>query len=112
MSPNPPHHKHAILNFIMPEPLIIGYLTSQYARVGDTFIRREVAFLRRLGHVIHTFSVRRADPGESISEDIRQEQAQTEYLWNAGIGRLARRRDHDGNHATKGVPYRGSNSGS
>ena len=74
----------------MPEPLIIGYLTSQYARVGDTFIRREVALLRHLGYVVHTFSIRRADLGESISEEIRQEQAQTEYLWEAGVGRLAR----------------------
>ena len=86
------HRKHAIPNFIMPEPLIIGYLTSQYARVGDTFIRREVALLRRLGHVVHTFSIRRADPGESISEDIRQEQAQTEYLWEAGYGQVSSRR--------------------
>lgn len=72
----------------MPEPLTIAYLTSQYARVGDTFIRREVAELRRMGHVVHTFSIRRADSEELISDEIRLEQAQTEYLWEAGIGRL------------------------
>ena len=74
----------------MPERLIIAYLTSQYARVGDTFIRREVAELRRLGHVVHTFSIRKADPDELISDEIRREQAQTEYLFEAGMGRLAR----------------------
>ena len=77
-------------NSTMPEPLKIAYLTSQYARVGDTFIRREVAQLRRLGHVVHTFSIRKADPGELISDEIRREQAQTEYLFEAGMGRLAR----------------------
>jgi colanic acid/amylovoran biosynthesis glycosyltransferase len=74
----------------MAEPLVIAYLTSQYARVGDTYVRREVAELRRLGHVVHTFSIRKADPGELISEEIRREQAQTEYLFAAGMERLAR----------------------
>ena len=46
----------------MSEALTIGYLTSIYARVGDTFIRREVDQLRRLGHTVHTFSIRKPDP--------------------------------------------------
>ena len=47
----------------MSEAPIIGYLTSLDARVGDTFIRREVEQLRRLGHTVHgTFSIRKPDP--------------------------------------------------
>lgn len=57
----------------------IAYLTSMYARAGDTFIRREVAGLRELGHEVHTFSARRA-PGEDVSEEIKAEQANTLYL--------------------------------
>jgi glycosyltransferase involved in cell wall biosynthesis len=72
----------------MPESLTLGYMTSQYARVGDTYVRREVAHLRRLGHVVHTFSIRKADPSELIDEEIRREQAGTEYLFEAGPLRL------------------------
>jgi colanic acid/amylovoran biosynthesis glycosyltransferase len=73
----------------MPEPQTIGYLTSLYARVGDTYVRREVEQLRRLGYVVHTFSIRRPDPSELISEAIRQEHAQTVYLLRAGPAKLA-----------------------
>ena len=72
----------------MPDPLTIGYITSQYARVGDTYVRREVAQLRRLGHVVHTFSVRKADPHELVSDEIRREYAQTAYLLEAGAVKL------------------------
>jgi colanic acid/amylovoran biosynthesis glycosyltransferase len=67
----------------------IAYLTSVYARAGDTFIRREIEQLRRLGHVVYTFSIRRAGTDEVVSDDVRREQAQTEYLLEAGIGTLA-----------------------
>jgi glycosyltransferase involved in cell wall biosynthesis len=73
----------------MPEPLTLGYMTSQYARAGDTYVRREVEQMRRLGHAVHTFSIRRADPGEAVSDEIRREQARTEYLLEAGPRRLA-----------------------
>lgn len=72
----------------MLEPLVIGYLTSSYARAGDTFIRREVAQLRRLGHTVHTFSIRAADPAELVGEEIRREHAQTVYLLEAGPVKL------------------------
>jgi colanic acid/amylovoran biosynthesis glycosyltransferase len=72
----------------MPEPLTIGYLTSYYARVGDTYVRREVEQLRRMGHVVHTFSQRQSDPSELASEEIRREHAQTVYLLDAGPIRL------------------------
>ena len=69
----------------MSERLTIGYLTSFYARAGDTYIRREVEQLRRMGHVVHTFSIRKADPRELVSEAIRQEHARTEYIFEAGL---------------------------
>lgn len=58
----------------------IAYLTSVYARAGDTFIRREVIALRELGYTVHTFSIRRAPASELVGEDIRSEYATTEYL--------------------------------
>ena len=73
----------------MSEALTIGYLTSIYAHVGDTFIRREVDQLRRLGHTIHTFSIRKPDLDELVTEEIRREYAGTEYLLEAGAGTLA-----------------------
>jgi colanic acid/amylovoran biosynthesis glycosyltransferase len=73
----------------MSEPLTIGYLTSFYARAGDTYIRREVEQLRRMGHVVHTFSIRKSDPSELVSDAIRQEHAQTEFIFEAGLRKLA-----------------------
>jgi glycosyltransferase involved in cell wall biosynthesis len=73
----------------MPESLTIGYLSSVYARAGDTFIRREVEQLRQLGHKVHTFSIRRPDASELVSDAIRKEAATTEYIVGAGWVRLA-----------------------
>lgn len=65
----------------------IAYLTGEYARAGDTFIRREVEQLRKMGWTVHTFSIRRA-AGENVSEDITREQATTVYILEQGIFRL------------------------
>ena len=73
----------------MSEPLTIGYLTSVYARAGDTFIRREVEQIRRLGYTVHTFSIRKPDTNELVSDEIRREAAATEYLLEAGFVALA-----------------------
>lgn len=62
----------------------IAYLTSAYARVGDTFIRREVECLRRLGYTVHTFSIRRT-LGEDASEEIRREQGITDFILEQGV---------------------------
>ncbi len=72
----------------MSEPLRLGYLTSVYARAADTFIRREVDHLRRLGHTVDTFSVRKAEERELVSDQARQEHARTEFLLEAGWRRL------------------------
>ncbi len=60
--------------------MIIAYLTSQYARASDTFIRAEVIELRRRGHTVHTFSIRPTDHDQVISEEVRAEQSQTDYI--------------------------------
>ncbi len=66
----------------------IAYLTSVYARAGDTFIRREVEELRRLGWTVHTFSIRRPDAAERVSEEIAREQEGTDYVLERGPLRL------------------------
>jgi glycosyltransferase involved in cell wall biosynthesis len=69
--------------------MTIAYLTSFYARASDSFIRGEVAQLRELGFTVHTFSLRRSEPDELVSEETRREHAATEFLLEAGIRRLA-----------------------
>jgi len=66
----------------------IAYLTSVYARAGDTFIRREVEELRRSGWTVHTFSIRRADEAEQVSEDVLREQRTTDFILERGLLRL------------------------
>lgn len=69
---------------------ILGYLTSAYARASDTFIRGEVHQLRKIGFTVHTFSIRRAEPEQVVSEAVRQEQANTEYLLDGSKSHLLR----------------------
>jgi glycosyltransferase involved in cell wall biosynthesis len=66
----------------------IAYLTAVYARVSHSFIRAEVRQLRALGHTVHTFSVREADAGELISDEIRDEHARTDHILKQGLVRL------------------------
>jgi glycosyltransferase involved in cell wall biosynthesis len=69
--------------------LTIAYLTGQYARASDTFIRDEVAALRDLGHQVHTFSVRRPEqpaPDEAVAAERRG----TDYVLEHGMPRLVR----------------------
>jgi hypothetical protein len=61
----------------------IAYLTSEYARAGDTFIRREVEELRRVGFEVFTFSIRR-NREKVVSEEVRREQDSTEYILEKG----------------------------
>src|SRR5947207_9440973 len=73
----------------IPPKQTIAYLTSQYARAGDTFIRAEVEELRKLGFTVHTFSIRAPVGGESIANGaIRRERQNTEDLLGAGKLRL------------------------
>lgn len=63
----------------------IAYLTNVYARASDSFIRAEVLELRRLGHSVHTFSVRAPAAAELVSEEIRAEHARTDYILRHGL---------------------------
>ena len=58
----------------------IGYLTSQYPASSHTFIRREIAALRRLGARIETYSVRRPADAELKAEADRIAFNDTGYL--------------------------------
>src|SRR6185503_13011347 len=67
----------------------LAYLTSAYARASDSFIRGEVAQLRALGFTVHTFSVRKSPASELVSDEIRREHGNTEFLLDKGVvGRL------------------------
>jgi glycosyltransferase involved in cell wall biosynthesis len=68
--------------------MVLGYLTNQYGRASDTFIRQEVRQLRKLGHTIVTFSIRRPEPEHAVSDEVRNEQAQTDYILDAGVLKL------------------------
>jgi colanic acid/amylovoran biosynthesis glycosyltransferase len=74
----------------MPEPMNIAYLTSAYARASDSFIRGEVVQLRAMGHAVHTFSIRRLRESGDCGEQVRQEQAGTTYITEAGAPGLLR----------------------
>src|SRR5436190_9165050 len=70
-------------------PDAIAYLTSAYARASDSFIRGEVAQLRALGFTVYTFSVRKSPASELVSDEIRREHANTEFLLEKqNVGRL------------------------
>lgn len=65
----------------------VGYLVNTYPRPSQTFIRREIHALERMGWQIHRFAMRApaealADPGD------REEAARTELVLKAGAGRL------------------------
>lgn len=66
----------------------IAYLTSVYARPSHSFILGEVEALRGLGHEVFTFSVRRPQPAELVSEDLRREDAATVYLLDRNLSGL------------------------
>lgn len=65
----------------------IAFMSGAYARASDPYLRDEVAQLRKLGHTVHTFSVKRLKEG-TPSEDVRREQAGTTYILEAGLPRL------------------------
>jgi glycosyltransferase involved in cell wall biosynthesis len=64
--------------------LKLAYFTNRYGAASFTFIMTEVEHLRRLGHAVHTFSVRHPGGGEAVSEQVRREQAATEYFLPPG----------------------------
>lgn len=55
----------------------IGYLVSHYPLPSHTFVRREIAALRKRGVEVETFSIR---PAQSLSDADRAEEARTYYV--------------------------------
>lgn len=69
----------------MSSELRIAYLTSDYARPSDTFIRNEVNELRRLGAVVDTYSIRRTPVGVDVDADVVAHQKSTDYILERGF---------------------------
>lgn len=55
----------------------LAYLTGEYPRASDTFIQREVAALRQLGHQVETCSIRTTGPEHLVGKEQREEHART-----------------------------------
>lgn len=64
--------------------MILAYFTNRYGAASYTFIMTEVEHLRRLGHTVHTFSVRHPGPDQAVSDQVRREQDSTEYFLARG----------------------------
>ncbi len=58
----------------------IAFLASSYPRAVDTAVRNEVLGLRERGHTVHTFSIRRTDVSQLVSELHHREHATTAYI--------------------------------
>ncbi|SLN22381.1 Alpha-D-kanosaminyltransferase [Roseivivax jejudonensis] len=61
----------------------LAYLTGEYPRASDTFIQREVAGLRAVGHDVLTCSVRRTGPEHLVGPEQRAEQSATFHVLEA-----------------------------
>ncbi|MDC0736827.1 glycosyltransferase family 4 protein [Cognatishimia sp. SS12] len=61
----------------------IAYLTGEYPRATDTFIQREVAALRALGHDVSTCSIRRTGAAHLVGAEQRAEAARTFHVLEA-----------------------------
>ena len=66
-------------------PLRLAYMTGEYPRATDTFIRREVAALRALGHTVETFAIRRPPDKQITAPDVAAERDRTFYVLSAGL---------------------------
>jgi glycosyltransferase involved in cell wall biosynthesis len=55
----------------------LAYLTGEYPRASDTFIQREVAALRALGHEVLTCSIRTTGTEHLVGPEQREEHART-----------------------------------
>lgn len=71
------------------EPLLkIAYLVNTYPRGSQTFIRREILALERLGWDIHRFALR-SDRAALVDPADMAEDARTEHILELGAGKLA-----------------------
>lgn len=58
----------------------VAYFTSTYPRATDTFIQREVIYLRQAGVEVFTSALRKAPAQNNVSALILAEQTQTDYM--------------------------------
>ena len=72
----------------MTAELRIAYLTSAFARPGDTFIRNEVNELRRLGTIVDTYSIRRSELAANADADVVAHQESTDFILEGGLAKL------------------------
>lgn len=68
-------------------PLKIAYLVNTYPRGSQTFVRREILALERLGWDIHRFAMR-SDRAALVEPADMAEDARTEHVLELGAGRL------------------------
>ncbi len=61
----------------------LAYLVSRYPAVSHTFILREIAHLRALGHVIHTASINPPDRALELMDAAERSEAQATYFVKA-----------------------------
>jgi glycosyltransferase involved in cell wall biosynthesis len=72
----------------------IAYLTGEYPRATDTFIQREVAALRELGHEVETCSIRQTGVEHLVGPEQKEEAANTFYVLKAAKSPLHLMRCH------------------
>ncbi len=72
----------------------IAYLTGEYPRASDTFIQREVAQLRALGHDVLTCSIRTTGAEHLVGPEQRDEHARTFKVLEAVKNPLTTMRAH------------------
>ncbi|WP_417720649.1 glycosyltransferase family 4 protein [Salipiger sp.] len=72
----------------------LAYLTGEYPRASDTFIQREVAALRALGHEVLTCSIRTTGPEHLVGPEQRAEHARTFKVLDAVKSPLRLMRAH------------------
>lgn len=68
-------------------PVKIAYLVNTYPRGSQTFIRREILALERLGWSIHRFALR-SDRAALVDPADMSEDARTEHILEAGAAKL------------------------
>ena len=73
----------------MSESPTIGYFTSIYPRASDSFIRNEVASLRRQGMEVQTIAIRRPGDEQLVTDELRSAATATHYLLDEGMLGLA-----------------------
>ncbi len=72
----------------------LAYLTGEYPRASDTFIQREVAALRALGHEVETCTIRTTGAEHLVGPEQRAEHASTFKVLEACAAPLTLIRAH------------------